>query len=143
MNNTGRFPYQIQSKYPHMKPADILLWEKFVQLFTNEFDSVDFDVRVGEGIKMPEETPENMKLDAKVLTQKKIDVVGYNDDKITIIEVKPRAGTSALGQLISYKTLYEKTYSPILPIEMLIITDETDDDFTPIFEQNKIRIIKV
>ncbi len=43
----GRFPFKILAKYPHMKPEDIAVWERFINKNPGYFDTVDYDVHLG------------------------------------------------------------------------------------------------
>lgn len=88
-------------------PQDVAIWERFIDQNVNFFDSVDYDVVVGSIPKFS--TTVNLETggsDAR-LYQRKIDVVGYKGDDIYIVEVKPNAGASALGQIQAYATLFK------------------------------------
>ena len=75
-----------------MLGEDISIWERFIESHPEYFDSVDYDWRVGEGIVPDQEWEENYKRMVTMLSQKRIDVVGWNDEKPTIVEVKKRGG---------------------------------------------------
>ena len=139
----GRLVYGVRYKYPHMLGEDIAIWERFLNAFPDRFDSVDYDVRVGEGIPPLETLPENIKRDARALTQKRIDVVGWNGELPTIIEVKSRAGMSTLGQIQGYKILFEVDFPKLFIPELLIVTGRIfpDDEF--VLTQSLIPVVVV
>ena len=130
----GRFKLQKLAKYPHMKPADIEIWERFIEAQPDFFDSVDYDFHVGRGADFlpdEEDTPDGRE---NRLYRKKIDVVGYKKNQIWIIEVKPVADATALGQVLSYREFYikKKGDSP-KPISMVVcgkIFNEMKDLFS-------------
>jgi len=139
----GRFKYEKLAKYPHLKPEDVLIWERYINKYPNAFDSVDYDFAVGEGRPIPEGTQENIAADMKILTQKKIDVIGYKGEEIYIIEVKPTANTTALGQVISYAKLFQNQESPTEAIHMRVIAGNIDPDMQTIYDAQGIGVIIV
>ena len=48
----GKYNFEIQSFYPHMKPKDIHIWEQFIRANAGFFESVDYDLKVGDGVVM-------------------------------------------------------------------------------------------
>ena len=124
----GRFPAVLLAKYPHMAPADVEVWEQYLKFHRAEWDSFDYDVRVGKGVDPGPAFPANIRRDAMMLTQKRIDVVGYRGEETWIIEVKPRAGLGAVGQLVGYKTLYEQEHGQGSVTGLLLVCQVADDD---------------
>src|SRR3972149_144638 len=104
----GRFSYTILAKYPRLRPEDVAIWERYILKFPNQYQTADYDFKVGDGAEAPPGLDESMTVDLKMLTQKRIDVIGYFGNQIDIIEVKPRAGASAIGDVIAYEHLYRK-----------------------------------
>jgi len=135
-----KVPLKKQRKYPHMMPADIELWELFLEQFPDEFDSFIYDLHVGEGIKPPENIPEGTKRQIQYLTQKRIDAVGYKDKQPTIIEVKPDAGPSALGQLFTYGTLWLKKFPPPPYPKLAVVSDFIDNDMKFVFNAYRVKM---
>ena len=117
----GRFPYKKLAKYPHMKPEDVAVWERFIDNNPQFFDTCDYDVAVGEGAPQSPELPENIQADGKILTQKKIDVVAYQNNMIYLIEVKPICNMRAIGQILAYYDLYTKDHpGQSSPLKMIV-----------------------
>lgn len=136
----GRFKFEKIAKYPHMKPEDIAVWERFIDQNPDFFDTVDYDFRVGEGAPQAPTLPENIARDGKILTQKKIDVIGYNAGNVWIIEVKPIANMRGLGQLLTYQTLYLQRNTPTGFIFPMIIAGEMERELKEIFAENRIAV---
>lgn len=139
----GKYFFEIQSFYPHMKPHDVHLWEQFIRANAGFFDKVDYDILVGDGVVMGDIKKDVYAKSFKILTQKKIDVVGYIRNEIWIVEVKPFASSSALGQLLTYRLLYDETYSPKLPVKMMIITNQLKTDYNKVFSTHGIYVAEV
>ena len=133
----------LRFRYPHMLPRDKYLWDRFLELHGDYFERFDYDIRVGEGIGELEGYPENIRRAAKMLTQKRIDAVGYRGSEIWVFEIKPHAGLSAIGQVIAYETLWNKDF-PDRPVTYkAIVTDRTDNDIRLLCREQGIRLYEV
>lgn len=138
-----RFKYEKRYKYPHMKPHDIAIWERCLVKFPELFDECEYDVPVGSGPEFdPTVSPETGG-DNYVLYQRKIDVVGWKGEQLYIVEVKPRAGTSALGQVTGYGKLYERDYAPKTKPKLVVLTDSLLPDMKTLAQQFGVELIIV
>ena len=138
----GRFKYKLLSKYPHMKPADVEVWEKFIIAHPDFFDTVDYDFRVGEGanfLPTGEKTPDERE---NWLYQRKIDVVGYKSLNIWIIEIKPIADMFALGQIIVYRDLCIKEKKFPGDFESAVMCSKINKEMKEVFYKQSITIMK-
>lgn len=124
----GRFEYKLLPKYTHLRPEDVAIWEKFLAKFPGFYQSVDYDLKVGTSRSYETAPLDVYRKDLEYLSRKRIDVVGYKDDEIHIIEVKPKASFSAIGQVIGYTDLYRPFAPPGSIISSVIITDEEIPD---------------
>jgi len=120
---TPRFSNERLSHYPHMFPLDIEIWERFLDKHGSIYTGFDYDVKVGLGAPPLPDMSENFARMQDTLSKFRIDVVGYDSSFIYIIEVKPEASTVAIGQIVSYLNLYERDFSPTLPLRGVIVTD--------------------
>src|SRR3989338_8108261 len=137
----GPYPYKLLPKYPHMKPADVAIWERFIAKFPDEYDSVNYDVAVGTGQRY-EGAAEGEIVDGfEHLTKKKIDVVGFKGREVHIIEVKPNAGASALGQAKSYELLYKRDIDQASPTRTRLITDTIGADMPHLSDWMEAEVI--
>lgn len=143
LNTRGRFKYEHLHKYPHLLPADIDVWVKYITKYPDKFDRVDYDVHVGDGIEPDERLPANIVKMAIHLTQMRIDVVGYKGKNKTIIELKDRSTSSAIGQLIAYEQLYKRTFGTTQKFDLLLITNYITRDVLFVAAQNNITVTVV
>lgn len=139
----GKFLYQLQTHYPHLNPIDVLIWEAFIRGNPGQFDSVDYDVKVGEGAPFLPETGEKFAEDFRMLTQKKIDVVGYKDNLIWLIEVKPNAGSRALGQILTYEKLYSKLPGNLANLRKCVITTFLQNEYSEVYSRFGVIVFEV
>lgn len=137
------FPPEKLRKYPHLMVGDVEIWERYLGRFADQWDNFEYDVRVGEGIKTEPGEEEKYKLMATALSEKRIDVVGHRGAVTTIIEVKPSAMLSAIGQLLSYQILYEERYPLRGPVKMLLITDRIGPDLEKLCRKFEISLLSV
>lgn len=129
--------------YPHLKPADIAIWERFIDKFPTAYDLVEYDTPVG---KIPEFVSEHddPAIQAQgTLYQRKIDVIGYKGEAIDIIELKPRASSSAIGQVNGYRFLYMRDVSKGLKVGAVILTDELLPEMEELAAAADVKIIAV
>ena len=138
-----RFPYKKLHKYPHLLAEDVVLWNRFIEQHPNRFDYCDYDVHVGDGTKLPDDYEPNYKKMAKELSQFRIDAVGWKGNLPTIIEIKPRASTTAIGQIIVYRTLFKKDFPQYPSINSMIITDWEHEEIFSIAFENDIYLVTV
>jgi hypothetical protein len=125
-------------RYPHMFPLDIAIWERFIDTHGNEFLGFDYDVKVGSGTKPDKRVPDAYYRMQRILSKYRIDCVGYKRDAIYIIEVKPEAGTIAIGQIETYTRLFKRDIKPDLPIIGCIVTDRILPDMEYLTEAKDI-----
>ncbi len=143
MSYSRLFPPEKLHKYPHLMVNDVAIWERYLEKYAQGWDSFEYDVRVGEGQQPNPEHPENIQLMAVALSEKRIDVVGRMRGKAVIIEVKPSAMLSAVGQLISYQILYEERYPEAGRTELMIVTDRIGPDLEHLCKKFRISIAVV
>lgn len=136
----GRFPSIQLFKFPRMSPHDTEIWRKFLIHHHNEYLTFDYDLPVGSGVDPGPSVGENFRKDFIDLTRKRIDAVGYNSKGVTLFEVKPRAGTTALGQLLVYRQLYVQTKPTVDNITMAVVTEFMNDEEAIIYKSNGIQI---
>lgn len=134
------FPPELLRKYPHMFPNDIIIWERFLLKHANEFTGFDYDIKVGSVPKFPDGLDTGIYKAGEILWKKRIDAVGHKADELIIIEVKPNAGPSAIGQVLGYVQLYRDEIKPAQKVSGMIVTDRPDLDLYKIAENNLIQI---
>lgn len=129
--------------FVHMGPEDKAIWLRFLLRGGTRFAPFQYDLRVGEGIKMPADASARERHIAQTLTTKRIDVVWMHNGETIICEVKKRAGSTAIGQLILYSDLYRKTFPDMPPPRRVLITDQLEPDMAATLIENDIQYIEV
>lgn len=119
----GRFSYEKLPKYPRLREHDRIIWERFIDNNPEYFNMVDYDAHCGYGCTKHDCDNDNIKRGFRHLTKKRIDVVGYNDNETTLIEVKPSAYLKSVGQILVYEYLYCNERTNPDKVNKMIITD--------------------
>ena len=107
--------------YPAMLPREIAVWRAWLALHQGEYDRFDYNVRVGPGYDPGPGVAQYVRDSAKASTRQRIDAVAYRGDSVLIVEVKDRAGLSALGQLLGYSTHYRRENPVSSPPKLLLV----------------------
>lgn len=137
------YTYGKRSYYPHMKPADIAIWERFITINPGAYETVQYDVLVGSGPGFDTTVNPESGGNVEALYKRKIDVVAEKAGQLYIIEVKPRAGTSAIGQLLGYLELYKRDVKPASEPKAILLTDTLLPDMTMLAEKYGVKLIIV
>lgn len=111
-----------------MMPADVAIWERFIELHPDAYDFVEYDVKVGSVPEFVSDHPDEAMKKQAPLYEKKIDVLAYFRTEIDVIELKPRARMSTLGQVKGYVELYKRDREPLEKVNAVIITNELMPD---------------
>ena len=130
----GRFPYVQLAHYPHLAGTDIAVWDLFVSMSHGLFDSVDYDIHVGVGLPIVGDHPPGVEASWTSITQKRIDVVAYVKDAVTLIEVKQRPDLRTLGQILGYMHLYHFAYPDHPPIIPMVVAGIVESDTEEVFD---------
>jgi len=119
---------RIYGPYTHMGPGDKAIWSAYLMAGAAQFAPFTYDLRVGNGADIGANPDRLTQSIAAALTRKRIDVLYFVDGVPVIVEVKQRAGPSAVGQLLSYQKLFMQD-NPTLPKPRLVlVTDVLQPD---------------
>ena len=119
---------QERLKYPGMLPREIIVFRAWLRLHESEYDRFDFNVRIGTGFDPGPSVSESIRQMAIQNSQKRIDAVAYKDTSVTLIEVKDRAGFSAVGQLVGYLHMWQAAHPSEGPPHLLLVANRLQDD---------------
>ncbi len=110
-------------KMYHMLPRDREIWQRFLLGHEDEFELFEYDVLCGPKLRVEsEELPWLGDLSERLMSLR-IDVLAHKKGETWLIEVKPNAGLSALGQLMAYRYyLNPNKYEPN-ELKAVIVTD--------------------
>jgi hypothetical protein len=107
--------------YPALLPPEIAVWRAWLRLHQAEYDRFDYNARVGPGFDPGPAAPDYVRTAAIAITRKRIDAVAWQGNTPLIIEVKTRAGFSAIGQLVGYLVHWRLEHANAPDPRMLLV----------------------
>lgn len=117
------YAYKSLPRYPHMRSADVLIWDRYIMKNPGRFLRVWYDFRVGDHEHVGEDCAMCKETGWYDLTRWAVDVIGEDAAAFYTIEVKPAANAKALGQALSYATLFVSEHKPAKPVIPVVLTD--------------------
>jgi hypothetical protein len=127
-------------RFPHLRPAEAHLWARWLTRYGAGWKRFAYDVRVGRGRPGDPSAPPEIQRDWQLLTQQRIDAVGWQDGGPTLFEVSPRAGRAAYGALLLYRDLYQQTYPAGGVPHLALVTNRIHPDIQQTAEANGITV---
>jgi hypothetical protein len=115
-----------KGKPPHMLQPDIPVWYRFLEEWRDHFISLYYDCLLGGPEAEPDEEKDPMKRMWRALTSKRADAIAELEDEVWLIEVSACPGMRALGQLLTYNTLWEQDPKIDKPVKMILVADSID-----------------
>lgn len=124
-----------------MKPADVAIWERFIAKYPSAYEYCQYDFNVGDPPPFNPMNDDGEDLNQDTLYRLKIDVVARKGKEIDLIELKPKAGPSSIGQIRGYRHLYIRDELPTEKINMVIITDQLMPNMEYIAKTEGVQIV--
>jgi hypothetical protein len=135
--------FVLKQRLIHMLPGDSAIWIRWLQANEQGWTDYEYDVHVGEGVPVTGDYPNWGVALAKLLTQKRIDVMAYRQGVPWIFEIKPQAGLSAYGQLLAYRELYLRDHPEVSRVELAVVTDILNPDERFVYDMAGIKVFVV
>jgi|SRR5215469_7892423 len=127
-------------KFPGMLPREVLIFKNWLVAHESEFDSFDYNVRIGSGHDPGPAWPDYVRQQAIANTQLRIDAVAHKNGAVSIIEVKDRAGASAVGQLVTYDAVWQEGTAGLPAPNLILVTNRVQPNILPLIKKANIRL---
>lgn len=131
-----------QSKYPGMRVHEQLIWRAFLAANALSYDRFEYNVRLGPGITPPPEIVEPWRSASIAASKLRGDIIGWQGAQPTIFEVERYATGEAIGQVLTYRGLYESANPTSLAPHLAIVCADYNEGILPASEQHGIDIYK-
>ena len=115
---------QTRATYPALLTDEAAVWRGWLAKHESEWDRFDYNVRVGPGFDPGEGVDPAIRKQAIYSSKKRIDALAWRGSQALIVEVKDRAGLSAVGQILGYKVYWTRE-NPSLPAPQLLLVART------------------
>jgi hypothetical protein len=136
-------PHTYRGHYPNMAKRDAEVWFRFLEHYGDRFTGFAYNVALGGLVVDLPDFSEEDQLAWRYKTAPKIDAVGYSDQAVWIIEVKPEAQVGALGCVVGYTLLAEREAIADRPLQGAIVCEYCNVDVEWCAQQLKIAVFKV
>lgn len=114
--------------YPERTDRESTVIRDWLLAHGAEYDSFTFSRRVGQGIT-PDPTHEpGVQKSTAFSSRKRIDVLAWQGQQPTIVEVKERITPASLGQILTYRQLLLEEMPDVPDPRLVIIGRYSDDD---------------
>lgn len=126
-----------------MLEQDVPLWHLFRKKYGSQFSHFFYNVRVG-GPDL-----KNVKADEKLLkmwydvTAKRIDAIGEKNQEIWIIEVASIPGIRAIGQILSYRFLWNLDIKIKKLVKDVLLCYRIDNDLEMVLKHYGVMVLKI
>lgn len=137
------YPPSWRGRYPHMLDEDIPIWNRYLDLFGYQFQRIYYDVRVGgpdPGIFGDDVTYGTMWYQ---LNAKRIDALAEKDNDLWLIEVSVRPGLRAVGQLLTYMSLWATDPKILKPVIPYLVCQQLDPDLAFVLKSQALSWITI
>ncbi len=118
----------------HLRPGEVSLFRRFEQMKPLGDALYSFDVRLGKGMPIDPTWPGYIQRMATALTQRRVDFLARAAAELWILEIKVRAGPAAVGQLLTYLSLFIEQYPQEPLVRLGIVADRNSYDMSDVYE---------
>lgn len=116
----------IRRQFPEKTVRESGLLQQFLARYLQNYDRVSLSVRIGEGIAPDPAHLPGVQHSTTFSSKRRIDMVLWQNDQVTICEAKDRLRHDVLGQLLSGRQLWLEEH-PTAPEPKLIAIGRTSD----------------
>jgi hypothetical protein len=132
-----------RERFPHMGPADAVVWRVAKERFFKPGTKFDYDHRLGGiGAQLIDATHPHFGMWASLL-KKRVDVVAWIGKQPWLIEVKPIGSFAALGQALGYCDLWERENGTKPKPVPCVACALCDPDLIPTFERYGVKVFSL
>lgn len=107
--------------YPEKTDHESKLLLEYLHEHVRDFDRVSFSVRIGEGVKADPSILPGVQRQAERNAKRRIDFVGWNGRRATLVELKTRLGHDVLGQLVTDALLWRAEFPDDEPPRLVAV----------------------
>ena len=135
------FPTLLLRKFfPERTDKESGIIRDYLVMHLDEFDAVSFSVRIGQGAStLPELLPAIQRA-IVFSTKKRIDVVAWRGEQVTLIEAKQTVGHAVLGQLLRDRQLWLEDHPDALEPALVAIGRESDEESLRVLRDHGITV---
>jgi hypothetical protein len=126
-----------------MLPADVPLWHRFLDRYASNFERFFYNVRVGGPDVSTIEGDEVLKRMWYLNTAKRIDAIGEKENELWIIEVASSPYLRAVGQMLTYRFLWNLDPKINKPVKDVLLCYYLDSDLEKVLKHHKVEVLTI
>jgi len=126
-----------------MLPADVPLWHRFLDRYASNFERFFYNVRVGGPDVSKIEGDEVLKRMWYLNTAKRIDAIGEKENELWIIEVASSPYLRAVGQMLTYRFLWDLDPKINKPVKDVLLCYYLDSDLEKVLKHHKVEVLTI
>lgn len=100
----------LKLQFPERTPHESAILRDWLRLHIQEYDRYSFSVRVGQGLAPDPTHLPGVQRNTTFSTRKRIDMLAWQGPQPFIFELKARVDPRGLGQLFTYRHLFQEEY---------------------------------
>lgn len=135
------YPTSFRGVPSHMTLRDYPLWFRFLDKHAKDYDAFFYDAALGPGTDVGPDEPDNYRFAFLRLTRLRADAIGVTKQAWTIFEVRPTAGSAALGALLAYGAAWRGAPPDARQLILTLVTDQVVHQLEPLYRAHEIQII--
>jgi hypothetical protein len=128
---------------PQMLPQDWPIWQKFRKAYGDLFLHFFYSVKLGGQLLTDPAIPENMKKTWYASTAKRVDAIGETKEEVWIIEVASNPGLRAIGQVLTYASLWGVDPKINKPAVSVLVSERVDQDLRFACMVQGVRVMEI
>lgn len=114
--------------YPERTDGESAVIRDFLLEHIDDYDSLDFSVRVGEGLPPDPTHLPGVQRQTRFNSQKRIDLLAWRGQQPVIVEVKQRVTPASLGQILTYRHHWMQEHADAPEPELVVVGRASDPD---------------
>jgi hypothetical protein len=131
---------RVAAQLPGLVPVEAAVARAWLEEHHQEYESVEFNVRLGTGVVLPAGSPAFLEKFVRSSTTKRADMILHLGRDVTIVEVKVRIGGGAFGQLALYKKLYLAEHQEVQRVHLVAAGITIEPDVMDLYTDHGITV---
>lgn len=118
------------------------LWIRWLKLYQTEFESFNYNVRIGKGLDPGPSVSDATRAQWRALTSKRVDCVAERPGQTWMIEVDPRVTARTVGQVVVYSHLLPQFWPVRTNLILAIICERLGYDMGLVLRKSNVMWFK-
>ena len=132
-----------RSSYPGLMPEEVPVLRAWLAAHAAEWDSMEFNVRVGPGVDPGPTYSVEERAWAVTNSQRRLDALAKRPGLWAVVEAKVRAGASVMGQLLVYRSLVLSLQDSPQVVSLVCVCQQVPEEIRVAMYSYGIEVVRV